>query len=683
MAFLRAWEMFLAILVLYTAWASLFEFGFLEKPSIRGLAIADNIVNGFFAIDIFLNSVAYIDKNYYITVNERKKIAWRYIRTWFIFDLISIIPSELVVTILPDNVHAYGLNTVLRLWRLSKVSKIFSRFEKDRMFNYSFIRICKAIFVTIFVVHCAACFYYILATTYHDPTKTWIALSMKNFETENVWHMYVVSMYWSMSTLTKVGYGDIHPVNTREKIFVIFYMIISVGLFIYWVAIMTSLISHRISVNMNFVSEVKVEYFPPNEDVILQDEAPTDLYVVVAGAMVVKELKSGDVCGELGVVCYRSQPFTVRTKRLCQLLRLNRTVLMNLVQENAGDGQIIMNNLLEDHPVMQSLVIDIERMLAQSQIDWPLGLLFATARGNKRLLQLLLERGFNPNERDTEDRIALHIAVANGNENCVAILLAFGADPNIKDSKGNVPLWYAIMEKHPESLIKLLLDHGATLASCDAPQYAFFAIEQNNLMLLHDIVRYGGNVTLPVSNGTTPLHAAVSRGNPAIVRFLLEQGADIDKDDEIGLTPRILVDLSGNEEIKALFDVTPIPSAHEMSNVHKHPRDRGNVLHNGLLGVLSTSARGETSALVDKSVRTGKQPARITLRCPEKSEVVKLVMLPDTIEELLEIGSKKFGCYCTKLLSIQGADIDKIDFIRAGDQVSLVCDNKSNVIQRQ
>ncbi|XP_021738015.1 potassium channel AKT1-like isoform X2 [Chenopodium quinoa] len=649
------------------------------------------------------------------------------------------------------------------------------------MFNYSFIRICKAIFVTIFVVHCAACFYYILATTYHDPTKTWIALSMKNFETENVWHMYVVSMYWSMSTLTKVGYGDIHPVNTREKIFVIFYMIISVGLFIYWVAIMTSLISHRISVNMNFrnklqaaskfakrnrlpvclqaqiishlclkyrvdseglqkqevlesfpkaikssishflfyslldkvylfrgisndvfcqlVSEVKVEYFPPNEDVILQDEAPTDLYVVVAGAMklivrrqgveeVVKELKSGDVCGELGVVCYRSQPFTVRTKRLCQLLRLNRTVLMNLVQENAGDGQIIMNNLLEhlniqDHPVMQSLVIDIERMLAQSQIDWPLGLLFATARGNKRLLQLLLERGFNPNERDTEDRIALHIAVANGNENCVAILLAFGADPNIKDSKGNVPLWYAIMEKHPESLIKLLLDHGATLASCDAPQYAFFAIEQNNLMLLHDIVRYGGNVTLPVSNGTTPLHAAVSRGNPAIVRFLLEQGADIDKDDEIGLTPRILVDLSGNEEIKALFDVTPIPSAHEMSNVHKHPRDRGNVLHNGLLGVLSTSARGETSALVDKSVRTGKQPARITLRCPEKSEVVKLVMLPDTIEELLEIGSKKFGCYCTKLLSIQGADIDKIDFIRAGDQVSLVCDNKSNVIQRQ
>lgn len=32
------------------------------------------------------------------------------------------------------------------------------------------------------------------------------------------------------------------------------------------------------------------EYFPPKEDVILQNEAPTDLYILVSGA-VVSELK--------------------------------------------------------------------------------------------------------------------------------------------------------------------------------------------------------------------------------------------------------------------------------------------------------------------------------------------------------------------------------------------------------
>lgn len=53
------------------------------------------------------------------------------------------------------------------------------------------------------------------------------------------------------------------------------------------------------------------------------------------------------MCGEIGVLCYRPQLFTVRTKRLCQLLRLNRTSLLNLVQANVGDGAIIVNNLLQ------------------------------------------------------------------------------------------------------------------------------------------------------------------------------------------------------------------------------------------------------------------------------------------------------------------------------------------------
>lgn len=62
---------------------------------------------------------------------------------------------------------------------------------------------------------------------------------------------------------------------------------------------------------------------------------------------VVGELKTGDVCGEIGVLCYRPQVFTVRTKRLSQLLRLNRTSFLNIVKANVGDGTIIMNNLLQ------------------------------------------------------------------------------------------------------------------------------------------------------------------------------------------------------------------------------------------------------------------------------------------------------------------------------------------------
>lgn len=125
--FCRAWQIFLVVLVVYTAWVSPFEFGFLEKPA-TPLAIFDNIVNGFFAIDIILTFfVAFLDKNTYLLVDDRRLIAFRYARTWLLFDVISSIPSELARKVLPNPFRKYGLFNMLRLWRLRRVGALFAR----------------------------------------------------------------------------------------------------------------------------------------------------------------------------------------------------------------------------------------------------------------------------------------------------------------------------------------------------------------------------------------------------------------------------------------------------------------------------------------------------------------------------------------------------------------------------
>ncbi|KNA06432.1 hypothetical protein SOVF_181220 [Spinacia oleracea] len=798
----RIWEMFLVLLVFYTSWVSPFEFGFLDKP-IKTLAILDNIVNGFFAIDIILTFfVAYLDPQTYLLVDERKLIAWRYIRTWFIFDFVSTVPTEVVDKIIPGSIRAYGFFNMLRLWRLRRVSKMFSRLEKDRNINYFWIRCTKLVCVTLFSVHCAACFYFFLAAHYPDPKKTWIALSFHNFKTENLWLLYVTSIYWSITTLTTVGYGDLHPVNIREMVFDIFFMLFNLGLTAYLIGNMTNLVVHGTSRTRNFrdkiqaasnfsqrnrlpvrlqdqmishlclkyradseglqqqevleslpkaikssvshylfyslldkvylfrgvsndllfqlVSEMKAEYFPPKEDVILQNEAPTDLYVLVHGTMefimqklgveqVVKEVKAGDVCGEIGVLCYRPQLFTVRTKRLCQLLRLNRTALLNLVQANVGDGAIIMNNLLEhlkeqEDPIMQEVLRDVEKMLAQGQMDLPLSLCFAAARDDEPLLQHLLKRGCHPDERDMNGRTALHIAAANGNESIATILFAYGAETNIKDSDGNIPFWDAISGKH-ESMIKLLKDRGGNLALGDVYRYACHALEQDDLQLLKDIARYGGDLTLAGNDGCTPLHAAVTNGDIRAVKFLLDLGAEIDKADEDGWTPRSLADFQGKEDIKELFDfkkkagldsaakfpnkgtgpsgriikypstgtINVPPGAVQMTQVDKNPRRQVDTFQNSLFGFVSAATRGESADISGFSNILGNQTSRVILRCPEKSGTTKLVMLPKTLQELLEIGSKKFGCHCTKVVTADGAEIDEIDLIRDGDQLSLLC----------
>jgi potassium channel len=52
----------------------------------------------------------------------------------------------------------------------------------------------------------------------------------------------------------------------------------------------------------------------------------------------------GELLGEVGVMSNKPQPFTFRTTRLSQILRIARSKLMDIMRENGEDGQIIRSN---------------------------------------------------------------------------------------------------------------------------------------------------------------------------------------------------------------------------------------------------------------------------------------------------------------------------------------------------
>lgn len=290
------------------------------------------------------------------------------------------------------------------------------------------------------------------------------------------------------------------------------------------------------------------------------------------------------------------------------------------------------------------------------------------------------------------------------------------------DSDGNVPLWEAMLGKH-KHVIKLLRDNGADINFGDVGHFACTAAEQNNLDLLEDIVRYGGVVTLPQKDGSTALHVAVSEDNVDIVRFLLKQGADIDKPGNHGWTPRDLADQQGHEEIKYIFQstghaktqsVTTIPEQ-QQDGIHylgrftsepairplsqqgsfrvadgswtqNQPRRQTNNFHNSLFGMMSAAHTVEKDLLFSVGrPKSSKQldinPTRVIISCPEKGEAAgKLVRLPDTFQELLELGAKKFGISHAKVLSKQGADIDDIEVIRDDDHLIFVSEGGQNCL---
>lgn len=772
-------------------------------------------MNAFFAVDIILTFfVAYLDRMTYLLEDDPKRIAWRYTTSWFVLDVASTIPTEFARKILPPNLRSYGFFNMLRLWRLRRVSSLFARLEKDRHFNYFWVRCAKLVCVTLFAVHCSACFYYLLADRYPDPSDTWIGNSMPDFHHRSLWIRYVTSMYWSITTLTTVGYGDLHAENTREMIFNIFYMLFNLGLTAYLIGNMTNLVVHGTSrtrkyrdtiqaatsfalrnqlpprlqdqmishLSLKFrtdseglqqqetldalpkairssisqylffnlvqkvylfegvsndlifqlVSEMKAEYFPPREDVILQNEAPTDFYILVSGSAELIEsqngaeqvagvAKSGDVVGEIGLLCYRPQLFTVRTKSLCQLLRMNRTAFLSIVQSNVGDGTVIMNNLIQllkqqkDSSVMAGVLKEIENMLARGHLDLPITLCFAVTREDDLLLHQLLKRGLDPNESDNNGHTALHIAASKGNEQCVKLLLDYGADPNARDYEGKVPLWEALCEKH-DPVVELLVESGADLSSGDTALYACVAVEDNNTELLKDIIRYGGDINRSTRDGTTPLHRAVCDGNVQMVELLREHGADIDKQDNNGWSPRDLAEQQGHDDIQVLFKTKSrvAPSRHvsnsrvapmligrfnsepSMLNMdHENAEVRRKVVpqkllrkrvsfQNSLFGVISSSHAHQDTGLLSRDLAATGSPSscrhesliRVTISCPEKGNTAgKLVLLPRSMKELLELGAKKFGFMPSKVLTVEGAEIDEVKLIRDGDHIVLVSDD--------
>lgn len=89
-------------------------------------------------------------------------------------------------------------------------------------------------FLLIFILasHIASCLWLIIATqasTDGNYSGTWIGVF--GFEHDDYAALYCVAFYWTITTITTVGYGDIEGTNDLERIFCSIIMIVGVILF--------------------------------------------------------------------------------------------------------------------------------------------------------------------------------------------------------------------------------------------------------------------------------------------------------------------------------------------------------------------------------------------------------------------------------------------------------------------
>ena len=188
-SFMQTLDVTTMVALLFTAVVSPYEIAFLEAGDTLVLEVANWFVLLVFAVGMVCSFFLPYNNPVWMggaLVRDHKKIAWRYITTWFFFDLISTLPLDLMASVQDDGsdetsnalrtVRGVRLVRLVRLFRLIKlgrllraqriIARIAERAEhRSEFFNISYT-FRTALFwcgVLIFVTHWFCCSWGILS----------------------------------------------------------------------------------------------------------------------------------------------------------------------------------------------------------------------------------------------------------------------------------------------------------------------------------------------------------------------------------------------------------------------------------------------------------------------------------------------------------------------------------------
>ena len=181
----------------------------------------------------------------------------------------SSLPIELIDSLLEGDNKGLGylrflrLFRLLRLLRLLKVGEYIASLEIRFDLNLTFLRIVQMLLALLFLAHILGCFwFYMAALVGIDPEiTTWVSVYDDGSAidaTSEVQYLYAV--YWALTTLTTVGYGDITPTNNLERAYSLFALLTGALVFGYMLSSIGSLVAaidRQAALNEEKMDEVK------------------------------------------------------------------------------------------------------------------------------------------------------------------------------------------------------------------------------------------------------------------------------------------------------------------------------------------------------------------------------------------------------------------------------------------
>ncbi|XP_061669717.1 potassium voltage-gated channel subfamily H member 8 [Syngnathoides biaculeatus] len=206
----------------------------------RSTTVSDIAVEILFILDIVFNfRTTYVSKSGQVIFDARQ-ICFHYLTTWFIIDLVAALPFDLLYAFKVSVVSVVHLLKTVRLLRLLRLLQ-----KMDRYSQHSTVVLTLLMSMFALLAHWMACIWYIIGKMEMEANAYnwdigWLHELAKRLESpyypvgaaNNVTSgppirsVYVASLYFTLSSLTSVGFGNVSANTDVEKIFSICVMLI-------------------------------------------------------------------------------------------------------------------------------------------------------------------------------------------------------------------------------------------------------------------------------------------------------------------------------------------------------------------------------------------------------------------------------------------------------------------------
>ncbi|XP_015783297.1 potassium voltage-gated channel subfamily H member 2 isoform X2 [Tetranychus urticae] len=202
------------------------------------LFIIDIVVDVMFIIDIVINfRTTYVNHSDEVVTNPGK-IATHYLRGWFIIDLVAALPFDLIFieADIDDATTLIGLLKTARLLRLVRVAR-----KIDRYSEYGAAVLLLLVAAFALVAHWLACIWYAIGNAERLKADNyrykigWLYVLANDtyhfYENDgtggpSIRTKYITALYFTFSSLTSVGFGNVAPTTDMEKVFSVITMLV-------------------------------------------------------------------------------------------------------------------------------------------------------------------------------------------------------------------------------------------------------------------------------------------------------------------------------------------------------------------------------------------------------------------------------------------------------------------------